>query len=108
VLRCADCLVVRVGQNCIYTPYMTVHLVMLPVMFLPKVSCMHHIYICQKYHTCSIYICFWQTLLVMSQRGVLADYQACSIAVQAGMMCILWVMLAKHFVNVDGFLQGIL
>jgi hypothetical protein len=40
--------VCRVGQNCIYTPYMTVYL----VIFLPKIPYTHRIYMALANPTC--------------------------------------------------------
>jgi len=40
-VRCCDCALCRVGQNRLYTPCITVYL----VIFLPKILYLHRIYI---------------------------------------------------------------
>ena len=50
-IQCVDVHISRVGQNRIYTPYMTVYLVP-----------------CQNYRIYTVYIWFWPTLHISKQR----------------------------------------
>ena len=56
--RMSDCtsessVMFKVGQNCIYTPYMTVYL----VISLPKIPCI-----------CNVYLWFWPTLVMLCYK----------------------------------------
>jgi len=56
----SSCRVFRVGQNCTFTPYMTVYL----VISLPKIPYIHRIYIY------ILYIWFWPTLQVLHRMAL--------------------------------------
>ena len=64
----------RVGQNCIYTPYMTVHF----MIFLPKIPCMHRIWPYISWFSCknTVYASSYMTVYFMI---FLQKYRVCTV-----------------------------